>query len=181
MDKEQVSCVDYDSVLFRAQTYCARAERCVQDIKRRMWAWKVPQQVADKVLESLKNDGFIDEKRYAGAFMHDKSSLSGWGMLKIRGALASKGISKDVIDGALAGYDRGDDAEKLSGQLDYKARQLMRSSRFVPLADIDPDDCTFEQRQLLNDFRNRLLRFAVSRGFDYATATELIEKISGRK
>ncbi|MBQ9439601.1 MAG: RecX family transcriptional regulator [Paludibacteraceae bacterium] len=163
--------------LLRAQNYCAKAERCRQDVVRRLWVWKVPQEERGQIITSLENDGFIDENRYANAFVHDKVELSGWGMRKIKNTLISKGISNDTIENAMSRYEQHDDTDKLVKQLDSKAGQLLRTARFARVCAIDPDGDDYEARKVLYDFRNRLLRFAVARGFDVSVASQVIEQL----
>lgn len=108
---------------------------------------------AASMVETLVGEGFIDENRYATAFCRDKSSIRGWGPAKIRAALRSKGIPSDIIEDALQQIDASKADDKLSKALDVKIRQLKG----------DPA------------IRAKLLRFGLSRGYDYE---QIISKIS---
>ncbi|HBZ34331.1 MAG TPA: RecX family transcriptional regulator, partial [Bacteroidales bacterium] len=66
--------------LQKLQNYCAKAERCEQDIRRKLMLWNVTQNEAQNIIDELKKDGFIDEKRYCSAYIHDKIMFSKWGM-----------------------------------------------------------------------------------------------------
>ena len=57
-------------------------------------------QQAVKVLNVLVEEKFVDDRRYAAAFARDKSTIAGWGAVKIRYMLSAKGISKDSISEA---------------------------------------------------------------------------------
>ena len=80
---------------------CARAERSSGDARRLMATWGVPEQDREGVLQRLKREKFIDDERYAEAFVREKVNLSGWGEWKIRSALKRKGVAEDVINAAL--------------------------------------------------------------------------------
>lgn len=57
---------------------CARAERSEEDARRLMTRWGVAPADRERVLERLRRDRFIDDARYAEAFVREKINLSGW-------------------------------------------------------------------------------------------------------
>ena len=75
---------------------CARAERSEEDARRLMTRWGVAPADRERVLERLRRDRFIDDARYAEAFVRDKIRLSGWGARKIRTSLRLKGIAAAI-------------------------------------------------------------------------------------
>mgnify|MGYP002602799956 CR=1 FL=1 len=81
---------------------CARAEKSESDARRLMRGWGLAERDAEQVLGKLVRDRFIDDGRYAEAFVREKLRLSGWGAYKIRTALQRKGIRRELIDAALA-------------------------------------------------------------------------------
>ena len=85
---------------------CARAEKSQEDARRLMRGWGLAERDAEGVLAKLVRDRFIDDARYAGAFVREKLRLSGWGGYKIRTALQRKRIDRALIDAALAEADR---------------------------------------------------------------------------
>ncbi|MFR6633809.1 MAG: regulatory protein RecX [Alistipes onderdonkii] len=72
------------------------------------------------MLAKLVRDRFIDDARYAGAFVREKLRLSGWGGYKIRTALQRKRIDRALIDATLAEADRSGMDERLRRQLERK-------------------------------------------------------------
>ena len=87
-----------DQALQSLMRECARSERSSGDALRLMKRWGVSDEDAQKVLARLLAERFIDDSRYAEAFVRDKLNLSGWGAYKIKSALRAKGVSKDIID-----------------------------------------------------------------------------------
>ena len=69
---------------------CARAERSSGDAMRLMASWQVPPQEREGVLQRLKADKFIDDRRYAEAFVREKINLSAWGRYKIAARVLPK-------------------------------------------------------------------------------------------
>ena len=81
---------------------CARQERSSGDALRLMKRWGVADEEAKRVLARLQADRFIDDGRYAEAFVRDKLNLSGWGGYKIKMALRAKGVAKEIIEEVMA-------------------------------------------------------------------------------
>ena len=63
---------------------CARAERSEEDARRLMTRWGVAPADRERVLERLRRDRFIDDARYAEAFVREKINLSGWDRARAR-------------------------------------------------------------------------------------------------
>ena len=147
-----MSMEDPKKLLARLQRLCVRRECCSADIlKKALVAFEGDEVQARAALEALVADRFVDDARYAAAFAREKSSLAGWGAVKIRHALLMKKIPREAVDSALAEIDAGAAEEKLRRLLDSKAKTLEGDPRK----------------------RLKLLRFALSRGYEW----DDIEKI----
>ena len=99
----------------RAAAACARREYCRADWLRKLAAGGLEDAACRQVVERLVSEGFIDELRYARAFVHDKAAYNRWGMLKIKQALRLKGLSAEVVEAALG--IRAPSAYELRGKL----------------------------------------------------------------
>lgn len=128
---------------------CARAEKSAGDARRLMHGWGVAPADAEKVLARLVRERFIDDRRYAEAFVREKLRLSGWGEYKLRTALQRKGIARELIDEALGQIDRSGMAERLAERLARKARTTRAASPY--------------------DLKTKLIRYGLSLGYDYET------------
>ena len=102
---------------------CARAEKSQEDARRLMRGWGLAERDAEGVLAKLVRDCFIDDARYAGAFVREKLRLSGWGEYKIRTALQRKRIDRALSDAELAEADRPAMA-KYSTQYELKTKLI---------------------------------------------------------
>jgi regulatory protein len=60
----------------------------------------------DRVLKYLTKEGYIDESRYAAAFVHDKVRFTKWGRTKIAQALWLKRIPEQIVQDALSSIDK---------------------------------------------------------------------------
>ena len=136
---------------------CAKREYCVSDIRRKaLQRLEFDASAAEEVVSALVADGYVDDRRYAAAYAREKSALSGWGPVKIRSALLARGVARDAVLEALDSVDPERAAAKLEKVLENKWRTLRD----------DPQG------------RLKLIRFALSRGYDYEPIRSMIERIT---
>lgn len=132
--------------------YAARAERSSGDAMRLMRRWNVPEADRERVLQRLCQAGFIDDRRFAAAYVREKASLAGWGIHKVRAGLRAKGIAPAVAEEALAQEYRAEGmADRLQELLDRKLRGLSGT---------------------VYEMKGKLVRFGLSRGYDYDAVVE---------
>ena len=139
---------------------CARAERSSGDALRLMKRWGVNDEDARKVLVRLQTERFVDDARYAEAFVRDKLNLSGWGAYKIKMALRAKGVSKEIIEEVVAPMLADTDMRE---RLEDIMRRRMRTLKYTSAYDA----------------KTKLIRFAASRGYDIDEAVECASRIVG--
>ncbi|MGN1236558.1 MAG: regulatory protein RecX, partial [Bacteroidaceae bacterium] len=87
--------------------------------------------IADRLIDRLISENFINEQRYARSFTHDKFTFSHWGKTKISVSLKQKGISNEAINNALATIDPNQYRETLKNILAQKSRQLNEENPFM--------------------------------------------------
>ena len=88
-----------------AERYCSGAEHCCFEVRAMLQRHEAESGDIDRILKHLIKEGYIDESRYARAFVHDKVRFAKWGRVKIAQALWQKRIPQDVADSALATID----------------------------------------------------------------------------
>ena len=136
---------------------CARAERSSGDAMRLMATWMVPEGDRQRVLQRLIKDRFIDDSRYAEAFVREKSNLSAWGEYKIRATLRRKGIADEIINNALLQMPTEQNIERLTERLKRK----MRTIKY---------DTTYQ-------LKTKLIRHALSLGFTIDDVLKCVEEV----
>ena len=145
-------------VIGRLQALCSRREYCSADVyAKALRALDGDAAAAGRVLDALRKDRFVDDLRYASSFAREKSRLTGWGPLKIRHALTAKGIAAEVQDEALRQLDPEETSRRMQQVLAAKSRLLAR----------DPAR------------KEKLLRFAQSRGYLYGQVSPLLGELLG--
>lgn len=88
-----------------AERYCSGAEHCCLEVRAMLERHKTEPDDINRVLQHLVKEGYIDESRYAQAFVHDKVRFAKWGRIKIAQALRQKHIPQFVADEALSSID----------------------------------------------------------------------------
>ena len=137
---------------------CSRAEKSSGDALRLMRGWGVPEKEREAVLQKLIEQRFVDDRRYAEAYVREKSNLSGWGARKIAFQLSLKGIDKDIINTTLATLDSDAQLEQLTAKLERKMRTTKAANNY--------------------ELRGKLLRYGMGLGFDYEMTRRAIDKIT---
>ena len=135
-------------LLVKAQNYCSLAEHCVAEVREKLYQWGAASAVQDKILSQLCQAGFIDESRYAAAFVHDKVAFQGWGREKIRMMLLMKHIPSVFVEEAIGGIDE----EVYNQQLDRLIEQKRQEGAV--------DSAISNQQSKI-----KLARFLAQRGF----------------
>lgn len=145
-----------DQVLDKMAKYCAYQERCVKDVTEKLKTFELTQKEKDEILDYLINNRFVNNTRFAQAFVKGKINQSGWGLNKIRFHLMQKGIDKEIIDEALQTYDEEAYRQRLIDVLKIKAKTVKAE----------------------NDFeRNRkLAAYAMQKGFEANLVWEVIKE-----
>lgn len=152
-----------DSALFsRAAAYCALAEHCRREVADKLRTWDSEAE-PEPILDQLEAEGYIDERRYARAFVNDKVRFQGWGRLKIQAALAQKHIPESFVREALEQMDE----DKYQRQLEHLVAKKTRELR-VPASKQTDDESAHR--------RNALMRFLASRGFTYDEIRSVVKE-----
>ena len=135
----------------------SRAEKSSGDARRLMRGWGIAPADAEKILARLTEQRFIDDERYAAAYTREKMRFSGWGVHKIRAALAAKGVAREVIDRATTGLDPEAMTDRLEKHLRRK-RPLVKAATPYEL-------------------RTKLVRYGLSLGYEYETVSDCVENL----
>ena len=113
-----------EAMLVKMAGLCAGAEQCTADIKQKILKQGFPAEEADNMIAYLRANKYLDDSRYARAYAVDKVRFSGWGKMKVRMGLRSKGMSDSMIAQALEYIQEKDYAEALEKAMLAKARSL---------------------------------------------------------
>jgi regulatory protein len=140
----------------KLETYCAYAERCSADVVRKLWEWKVPVSMHEDWLAHLREHRFLDDERFAGAFVQGKFRMKGWGNNKIKVELRAKSLQDEIIEKALGQVEEGSYKEKLFSLMEKKDAHLKEENP--------------QQRKA------KLFRYGVQKGYEAALVLEWLDR-----
>lgn len=126
---------------------CAQAEHCQQDMRDKMRRWEMAPEAQERVIARLVKERYIDDERYARAFVKDKIRYNKWGRRKVQQGLWMKRINDDIQQRVLNEIDDEEYLAVLKPLLKQKAKSIKAES-------------DYERNQ-------KLVRFAFGRGFTY--------------
>ena len=145
----------YEMALQRLTALCASAEHCEYEMMEKMRKWEVEDSDRERIMEYLRQAKFVDDERYARAFVKDKVRYNKWGRRKVEQGLWAKHISEDIRQRVL---DEVDDSLYKSVLTD-----LLKSRRRSIKADND------------YEMNRKLIKYALSRGFDYSIIRQCLD------
>ncbi len=145
----------------RATTLCSKGEKCIADIRKKLYDWKLEAEHHDAVIDALLENKYIDEERFAHYFVRDKYRFNGWGKIKMRHHLSQKKIPSYLIEQAFGEIDEDDYMERLNHALTVKNRSIKTED--------------FYER------KNKLMRFAAGRGFSPDEINKALDMITGEE
>lgn len=125
--------------LDKAQAYCARAEHCAADVRRKLYEWQVNPDFFGFIEQNLYANDYLNDDRFCRAYVHDKVEYQCWGRLKIQAGLRALQLPETKIREALEDIDRTTYYANL--------RELISQRR--------------------SDSEDKRLRFLLQRGFTY--------------
>ena len=147
----------YNASLRKAMSICAGRECCRSDIRQKLDSWGLQEKDADKIIGLLVKEKFIDEERYALAFVKDKFRYNRWGKIKISAALRLKNIPESTINIALGSID-DEDYNSVIKNLIMSHRKTVKAKNQY-------------------DLKGKLLRYGLSKGFESHILYDLLNDL----
>ncbi len=135
------------SLLARAERYCANEEQCRTSVRKKLSDWGASIELSGRIVNRLIDQGFIDEKRYARAYVSAKLRTQKWGRLKVIYQLRSKQVPPKFITEALSEIP---DEEYRNILLDVATTKWQ----------------TYDTNETMAKRRSKLVTFLASRGYE---------------
>lgn len=133
----------------------ALTEICSAEAERKLREWQIAPESADAIVDRLIAERYIDDRRFAHAYVRDRINTARWGLLKIRREMRMKRLSSALIEEAIdAELNDETYCMNLAAALRSKARSMPS-----PLTEAD---------------RAKLVRFAASRGYEPGLILEMV-------
>ena len=126
---------------------CAQAEHCQQEMRDKMKRWDIDAATQDRIVARLIKERYVDDERYARAFVKDKIRYNKWGRRKVQQALWQKHIDAEIQQRVLDEIDEKEYLDILRPLLKQKRKSIKAESDY--------------------ELNQKLVRLALGRGFGF--------------
>ena len=126
---------------------CAQAEHCQYEMLEKMRRWELPEEAQARVMAKLVKERYVDDERYAQAFVKDQIRYNKWGRRKVEQALWQKRIDEEIRNSVLNDVDDEEYLSVLSPLLKQKRKTIKAKNDY--------------------ELNQKLVRFALGRGFTF--------------
>lgn len=133
--------------LLRLSALCAQGEHCQWEMTEKLRKWEIGDEAQARIMERLVKDRYVDDERFARAFVLDKIRYNKWGRRKVEQALYQKHIADDIRRRTLDDVSDEEYLKVLQPLLKQKRRSTKAASDY--------------------EMNQKLIRFALGRGFTF--------------
>lgn len=134
---------------------CANAEHCQYEMLEKMKRWELSEEAQARVMAQLIEERYVDDRRYARAFVKDKICYNKWGRRKVQQGLWMKRIDKEIQDEVLDEIDEKEYLDVLKPLLKQKRKSIKANSDY--------------------ELNQKLVRFAYGRGFTFEIIRQCLD------
>lgn len=145
----------------KIRRWCAMQERCLVEVKIHALALGLNDKDADKAIQALVDEGFIDEERYAKIYAGSKFRNKNWGRARIIGELKARQIPSDIIKIGLSEIDEDEYRNRIVEMVKHKIAVTDRSNMML--------------------FKHRLAKPAIAKGYENDLVHEIIDELIKEK
>lgn len=149
--------ISAENAFSRMAASCSKREYCRSEIMQKLSRYDLSETQKASIIRQLIAEKYIDENRYVRSFIHDKLRFNKWGKVKIRYALLQKAIPQKIIDAAFSEFSDDELLDKLASVLQTKSKSIKYETSL--------------------EKRNKLLRFALGRGFEMNDILKCLDKM----
>lgn len=104
---DEVRILDKKQALAKAENFCVYQERSQKEVRYKLVEWGIRGDELEEILSELIMNNFLNEVRFANAYVSGKFNIKKWGRIKIKQGLKLKGVPDKMLQKAL--YDIDDD------------------------------------------------------------------------
>ena len=137
---------DEKTALTKAEHFCAYQERSQQEVRTKLYDLGMYPTGVESVISQLITGNFINEERFARAYVQGKFNIKAWGRIKIKQGLKLKKVPDKLINKAL---------QTIDGDAYSSALQKLIEKKQAQITEKDP----FKRRY-------KLIQHAMSRGYE---------------
>lgn len=149
--------MDANKALNIVAAQCSKKEYCSADIHQKLLRWELNEKETAAIMDFLVKNHFVDDERFAEAYVRDKARFNRWGRLKIARMLRMKQIPDSIVERALALLPEEETEKTCLSLLQQKANRLKETDPYKRKA--------------------KLYQFALGRGFSHDTISRCLTNL----
>jgi regulatory protein len=155
-EPEKIKITDEKVALAKAEHYCAYQERAQQEVRDKLYDWGLWPEAVENIIVKLIGDNFLNEERFAKAYVQGKFKQKGWGRIKIKQGLKFKKVPDGLIKKALQTIDGDEYVFMLVKVINKKAALITEKDEYKR--------------------RYKLQQYAMSRGYESDLIADVLKK-----
>jgi regulatory protein len=157
MNKQGPGADETQTLQLRLEHFCAYRERCSHEVLLKLKTWNISESQSRKLLTELREQGFINDHRFARVFVRSKFHQIKWGRIRIMLELKSRHIQEHIITEALKEITEEEYLQMLESLIRKKKEEIKAGKNL--------------------NIRDKLFNFAFGRGFESDLILEIINKL----
>ncbi|TWR26014.1 RecX family transcriptional regulator [Mucilaginibacter achroorhodeus] len=114
----------------KAEHYCAYQERSQQEVRDKLYDWGLWPDAVEQIITYLIEENFLNEERFAKAYVKGKFNQKQWGRIRIKQGLKLKRVSPNLIKKAMLVIDADDYIAALTRLIEKKAPTIFEKDTF---------------------------------------------------
>ena len=142
----------------KLERYCAYQERCHQEVRQKLKSMHMIPEAIDTIIVHLLKHNYLNEERFAKAFVRGKFRIKKWGKCRLTSELKKKGISK---------YNLNQAFKEISEQEYIETFNILAQKKIESLSDIN-----------IQNKKKKFIDYLLYRGWeshlDYEKANDLM-------
>lgn len=140
----------------KIRAFCAYRERSQYEVRNKLYEYGLYTDAVNEEISALIQENFLNEERFARAFVRGKFLIKKWGRIKIRQGLYTHQLSDYILKKAFSEIDEDLYLETLREIIDKKSRGV----------------------KLKNEFQRngKIAQYAMSRGFEPDLVWEIVKE-----
>jgi len=113
-----------EELLFRIKVWCDLQERSQQEVRDKLYSWGLHREECEGTIATLIEENYLNEERFARAYVGGKFRIKQWGRNKILQGLKLKKVSSYCIKLGLQEINEEDYLQTLQQLLEKKWKMV---------------------------------------------------------
>lgn len=149
---------DIERAKSRAINYISGKLKTKYEVRLKLKENGFAEDVIDEVLDILEKEEYLNDKVYCEIFIEDKKKLNGYGKNKIKSLLIQKGISKNIFEDFLNGFEYDEEFDNAL-KMGIKKLELLSN-----------EEDNFKKKQ-------KIINYLTYRGFGFDVINDVLKEI----